>query len=45
MTYKKRVWPPPFQPFFFFLGSEVLYFKGDFHQKELEKDLVLFIVK
>jgi hypothetical protein len=42
---KKRFGPTLGLFFFFFLGVYVLYNKDDFHQKQFEEDLALFITK
>jgi len=41
---KKKFDPTPFI-FSSFFDSSVPYTKNDFHQKQFEKDLVLFIIK
>jgi hypothetical protein len=45
LPYKELYLAPPFQPFLFFLSSEMPYPKVDSHQREFEEDLTLFIVK
>lgn len=45
LTYKEICLAPPFQPFLLFSNSEMPYLQVDYHQREFEEDLTLFIVK